>query len=438
MTSLKDLKLSKNQLSGPLSPALCGLASLEILDVHGNDITALPRDVGNLSHLRILNLGENRLDALRFDGLAELPLTELCLRKNRLAGTLIREPVRSLPLLQTLDASSNQLTHLTRPGSAVGLPAAHTVSLSMNRLQELPDMTTWTSLATLTVDDNGISSIPNSFTGLEKLRHADLSSNDIRVVPPEMARMGSLTMLRLTGNPLRDKRFASMSTDQIKEALAARLELPPPYQEPAHAHAVAGLVDCLADMDGRLKWGRAAVDDADGGGRSDAEDDFATPPTSAPHSPTRSPVRARERGPSCSGTPTVEGWAVKLGGLLDRSRTASSELNDTACSEVEARHAVRQVQLHHNLLTSMPGSLGVFGATLASLSLAHNQLAGDGYLGGRAGAAGAARDQPGVQPRDQPRAPGGAPARPGAEQDGRVDEPHRGNPGGAAAGLSRS
>ncbi|KAM4062804.1 leucine rich repeat domain-containing protein [Hirsutella rhossiliensis] len=381
MTALKDLKLSKNRLSGPLNSALSNLELLEMLDVHGNSITALPQGVENLSRLRILNLSENRLDTLPFDGLAKLPLIELFLRKNRLSGTLIREPIHSLPLLQTLDASSNQLTRLTPLETAFSLPAVHTVSLSMNRLQELPDMSTWTSLVTLTVDENSISSIPNSFTSLEKLRHADLSSNDIRAVPPEIARMAGLSMLRLTGNPLRDKKFASATTDELKEILAGRLEPPPPYQEPGDMHTMTDLMGCLVEMDSKIKMGRATmvVENIDGDSRSDADDNFATPPTSAPHSPVRSPLSTAGDEPSRSETPTTQVWPVKPGGLLDRSRTASSALSDAMCSEVAARHQVRQVQLHHNLFTCMPSSLGIFSA-LASLSISHNQLTGDCFL----------------------------------------------------------
>lgn len=369
MTALRDLKLSKNRLSGPLSWALANLESLEMLNVHRNSITALPGNVDNMSRLRILNLSENKLESLPFGSLAKLPLTELVARKNRLSGTLIREAVESLPFLQTLDASSNQLTHLVAPETAVGLLVVHAVLVSMNRMQELPDMT-WTNLLTLAVDENKISSIPKSFTGLEKLRHADLGSNDIRTVPTEIARMGSLS-IRLTGNPLRDKKLASATTDELKDFLAARLEPPPPYQEPS---TITDLMGRLLEMDSKVD-ASAVVGNADGDSRSDGEEDFATPPTSAPHSPARSRCQT-----ACRNRSQTQTWPVKAGGLLDRSRTESSTLDGVRCSEVAARHQVRQAQLHHNQFACIPSSLATFGATLSSLSLARNQLAGDGFL----------------------------------------------------------
>ncbi|PHH74286.1 hypothetical protein CDD80_3186 [Ophiocordyceps camponoti-rufipedis] len=364
---LKDLSLAKNHLSGPLNPVLCRLGSLEALDVHGNDITALPADMEHLSLLRTLNLSENKLGSLRFDSLAKLPLTQLLVRKNKLSGALIREPISSLPFLQTLDVSANQLTHLVPPGSSISLPVVNSVSLSMNRLQGLPDMATWVKLVTLAVQDNHISSIPESFASLGKLRHADFSSNHVRVVPPEIARMGELTTMWLRGNPLVDRKFTTISTDQLREALAVRLEPPPPYQESGDGHSAM-------DVDRKQKPA------SDWDSRSDGEDDFATPPTSAPHSPVRSPSAAGSSPSRSSSAPAPEAWPVKSGGLLERSRMGLTDLDKTACQEVARRHRVRQAQLHHNQLACIPVAVTTFSTTLVSLSLAHNLFSGSSYL----------------------------------------------------------
>ncbi|KAM5382545.1 hypothetical protein ACJZ2D_002549 [Fusarium nematophilum] len=379
ITSLRDLKLANNLFFGPLNSNLSNLSELEILDVHGNNISALPRKIENMSRLRILNLSENSFEALPFDGLASLPMTELNVRKNKLAGTLIEEQIDNLPQLQTLDASANQLQRLVPLGSAIHFPVLHSLSLSMNRLQGLPDMTSWTNLLTLTVDENSISGIPNSFISLEKLRHADFSSNDIRVVPPEVSRMENLSMIRLSGNPLRDKKFLSITTDELKEILAGRLEPPPPYQEPS---AQVGILDILSDAKvadantaqapARQSTGDMKLDEEDA--RSD--DDFATPP----QSPSRSRSHTVSSRRSRSHTVSNQTWSVKAGGILDRSRTESSSLHPVVCSKVAAEHQVRQVFLQNNLFATLPNSLSFFAATLTSLSLSHNQLVGEAYL----------------------------------------------------------
>ncbi|KAJ4303851.1 hypothetical protein N0V88_001448 [Collariella sp. IMI 366227] len=274
-TSLKDLKLGGNLLYGALDPCFSQLQNLEILDLHGNNLSSLPDDFGNLSRLRILNLSENGFEALPFDILARLPLTELVARKNQLRGTLIPDTVDSLRSLQTLDVSSNQVVHVCSQGHSVAMPALNQLCVSLNRLQALPDTTSWIKLATLAADENSINAIPDGFTGLEQLRTADFSSNDIRIIPPEIGRMTNLTNLRLSGNPLRDKKFSSLSTDEIKTILAGRLA---PPEEPSPSQRTAS-----STQDG---YYTSAEGPAHSDTHSDLDDDFATPPPPPqPHPP---------------------------------------------------------------------------------------------------------------------------------------------------------
>ncbi|KAK0668453.1 hypothetical protein QBC41DRAFT_252029, partial [Cercophora samala] len=415
ITPLRDLKLGGNLLYGPLDPCFSNLKNLEILDLHGNNIASLPTNFGSLSRLRILNISENSFETLPFETLAALPLTELIARKNQLRGTLVEESVQSLPTLQILDVSSNQLAHICSTGHSIAMPALHQLCVSMNRLQSLPDIGTWVALHTIAADENSINAIPEGFTKLAQLRSVDFSSNDIRVIPAEIGQMQSLAMLRLSGNPLREKKFSTMSTEELKEILAQRLEppeehfetqpepqpepesepQPEPQAEPRAEPHPEFQVEVQpepqpksqpdpqpvpAQTDGGIETPVpqviepvAAHDEADDS-RSDM-DDFATPPTSAPASPAR----------SRSETITGQTWPVKAGGVLDRSNTESSSLHPVICSKLAANNQVKEIQLHHNLFTCLPESLTFFAETMTALSLAHNQLVGESYLGGASG-----------------------------------------------------
>lgn len=293
-----------------------------------------------------------------------MPLTELVARSNKLTGILIEADVNSLPNLLSLDVSSNQLTRIVPAGRAIALPAAQRLTLSLNRLQELPDVSTWTSLATLAADENAIAELPEGLTSLDRLRHVDLSNNDVRVVPPEVARMDGLVTLSLAGNPLRDKKFASISTEELKDILAARLEPPPPYHV-----GIAQTVDTFEEG----KPAGVVEEQHEDDGRSSEFDHYATPPTSAPHSPARSRANTR------SATPSAQVWPVK-NGLLDRSNSDSSSLQPVVCARVAVEHRVTHAHLHHNLFSALPEGLSFFAGTLTALSLAHNQLVGEGYL----------------------------------------------------------
>lgn len=345
------------------------LPNLEILDLHGNNISSLPDSVDKLVRLRMLNLNENAFETLPFESLSKLPLTELLARKNKLAGTLIGPGIESIPQLQILDVAANQIQLLVDDAQPLSLPSLNQFTVSMNRISSLPDVSSWTNLLTINADENSITAFPEGFTTLDNLRHVDFTSNDIRVVPPEVARMDSLTMLRITGNPLRDKKFTSLTTEEVKDALAARLE-PLPQSETGGIEQFGNGFATTPRTNGDVDSGTPAngVDDDDEG-RSDF-DDFATPPTSAPHSPAR----------SRSHTLSSQTWPIKQGGLLDRSNTQSSSLHPVVCSKIAATHTVREVRLQHNTFTQFPNSLSFFTDTITSLSMAHNQLTGESWL----------------------------------------------------------
>ncbi|CAK7219790.1 hypothetical protein SBRCBS47491_003970 [Sporothrix bragantina] len=389
ITSLRDLKLGGNLFYGPLDPSFAKLKNLEIADLHGNNISALPLTLSNMSKLRILNISENNFESLVFEPLSKLPLVELHVRKNKLSGVLIEDAVSAMPNLQILDATSNQITHLvsTTRSDTLALPSLQQLLVSMNRLQSLPDMTKWTGLMTLIGEENNINSIPDGFTSLRNLRHADFSSNDIRLIPSEIGRMDNLAMLRLSGNPLRDKKFCTADTDDIKETLASRLEpesdmgLGPgeegyilnPLVETSLNEMKDELRDSVTELSSktgahvrqRSRKLSAASDDRG------SDDDFATPPTSLPHSPAR----------SRSHTVSNQLWTVKNGGVLDRSETESSSLHPVISSRVAQEHTVYEIYLQKNLFTALPDSLSFFAATLTTLSLSKNQLKGETYFG---------------------------------------------------------
>ena len=382
MTALRNLNLGNNLLSGPLSPAFANLDKVEVLNLQGNSLSGLPADMAKMTRLRIVNISENSFESLPFEQLARLPLTELHARKNKLEGVLISGAIEPMPHLQSLDLSSNQLTHLVAPGVDVVFPFLHQLSVSMNRIRELPDVCQWESLVTLAADDNAIVDLPVGFSSLQKLRHADFSNNDICVIPAEVGRMDGLTTLRIMGNPLRDKKFLSIRTDQMKEMLASRLQSQKEEEETDERMGVGLVAIASGGMDAAslaatVGIGSRAAEIVEDQGVHDDDssdlDDFATPPTSVPSSPSRP---ARSRAPTLA----AQSWPVKAGGILDRSSTESASLHPVICAKVAGEHRISQVMLHSNLFTVMPECLTFFADTLTSLSLANNKLEADTYL----------------------------------------------------------
>ncbi len=175
---MRDLKLANNKLTH-LDESIGTLTNLELLDIHNNAITALPESLIEMVKLRTINISENKLVSIPFKSLSKLPLVELLAAKNCLSGVLVDEEVQELSNLQMLDITGNSITKLSE-STTLALPLLQTLECSANRIEGLPNMSSWTQVVTLIADDNKISSIPEGFTSLSKVRNVDLTGNDIR------------------------------------------------------------------------------------------------------------------------------------------------------------------------------------------------------------------------------------------------------------------
>jgi Leucine-rich repeat (LRR) protein len=63
-TSITDLDLSNNALSGALPGEIRNLTNLESLDVSNNNMTGIPAEIGQLRRLKSLNYSNNQITGL--------------------------------------------------------------------------------------------------------------------------------------------------------------------------------------------------------------------------------------------------------------------------------------------------------------------------------------------------------------------------------------
>ncbi|PWY69837.1 leucine-rich repeat-containing protein 40 [Aspergillus sclerotioniger CBS 115572] len=320
MISLRDLRLARNRLKGALTSDIARLSNLEILDLHENSLTDLPRELGELVSLRVLNVGNNELNSLPFETLHSLPLKEIHAPRNKLKDTLLPACVRKFETLQILDVASNALVRLSDHES-LELPNIQTLAINTNRIQTLPDISSWQALLTLSAEDNSISDLPQGFTGLKNVRNVDFTGNDISRLDAKIGLMENLFTFRIANNPLRERRFLSMTTEDLKRDLRNRCE-PEPQD-------------------------------------TDDEGSVATQFTLAPETPAQ-----------------TASWQIKAGGVVDRSYT---ELQELEVEELEriSFHDIRCLQLQHNELRCFPvPALSMLASNLTDLDLSNNPLDG--------------------------------------------------------------
>jgi Leucine-rich repeat (LRR) protein len=239
---LRELFLADNCIEGELDLSRSGsnncsyLENLEVLDLHGNAVSSFGAEgLLMLKNIRILNVAGNKLSCLDWQLLSMSTLTELNLSKNRFSGVLFSTRDLDFKELRNLDASYNDLTSLTSGDDEDGTCFSNirTLNLTGNKVTSLPSFRSLTDLISLQLADNKLSEIPSGFAELESLKSADFANNDIRLIPAELATMANLTSINLVGNPLREKKYLTMGTTDLKLDLEKKLEPTEPGNNPS-------------------------------------------------------------------------------------------------------------------------------------------------------------------------------------------------------------
>ncbi|XP_068821574.1 E3 ubiquitin-protein ligase LRSAM1 isoform X3 [Capricornis sumatraensis] len=96
----------------PKSCSLLSLATIKVLDLHDNQLTALPDDIGQLTALQVLNVERNQLTCLPRSTGNLIQLQTLNVRDNRLKE--LPDTLGELRSLRTLDISENEIQRLPR------------------------------------------------------------------------------------------------------------------------------------------------------------------------------------------------------------------------------------------------------------------------------------------------------------------------------------
>ncbi|KAF2843275.1 L domain-like protein [Patellaria atrata CBS 101060] len=312
--NLKELRLAENKIDGPLPKSIGDMRKLEVLELQGNSITDLPDSLQELIHLRVLDIGKNKLITLPVDAIRKLPLVELKASKNRLSGVLFPQDIE-LPSLQTLSLSNNNLESLCGSADLI-LPKLTCLDICSNGLRSFPDVSSWASLVIMIVQDNDLSELPEGFCTLQTLKGADFTGNNITKLDERMALMDGLEQLRIEANPLRERKFLTMSTEDIKRDLRLRLERD--NSTVTNTEDIAGVTPHESNIN-------------------------------------------------------TNSWTLKPSGILDLSSQSLQDLDTEQVNTFFTTNTVRQLILRNNAFPSIPPSL-VAGTSISTLDLSSNAI----------------------------------------------------------------
>ncbi|XP_055497878.1 leucine-rich repeat-containing protein 40 [Leucoraja erinacea] len=178
-TDLSKLILASNKLES-LSDDLQLLPALTVLDVHDNQLTALPRAIGQLVNLQKLILSHNKLKELPDELWNLRSLKNLQLQHNGLE--YIPDDIGQLVHLEDLDLSNNRLS--TIPSSLGELTVLLRFNLAANKLKSIPpDISKMTSLKFLDMTHNELECVPSELAALVSLEQLYLRHNRLRHLP---------------------------------------------------------------------------------------------------------------------------------------------------------------------------------------------------------------------------------------------------------------
>ncbi|KAG2630977.1 receptor protein-tyrosine kinase CEPR1-like [Panicum virgatum] len=228
MTSLTDLELSGNFLTGSIPVSLARLPKLQFLELYYNQLEGVvPDELGNLTELTDIDLSENRLTGGIPESLCVLPnlrvlqlytneltgpipavlgnstqLRILSVYRNRLTGEIPGDLGR-YSALNVLEVSENQLTGPLPPYACAGGQLQYILVLSNLLTGPIPAAyAECTPLLRFRVSSNHLEGdVPPGIFGLPHASIVDLSYNHLTgPVPAAVARAANLTSLFASNN----------------------------------------------------------------------------------------------------------------------------------------------------------------------------------------------------------------------------------------------
>ena len=205
LTNLQYLDLDTNQLTGPIPTELGGIINLQYLDLDTNQLTgSVPAAFGSLVNLGYLDLDTNQLTGSIPTGLGNLASLEyLDLDNNQLTGSIPAQ-LGSLTNLEYFYLYENQLSG-TIPDLS-NLVNLFDLDFDTNQLSgPIPDLSNLAAnLSVLYLYGNLLTgSIPASLGSLVNLEDLDLDTNELSgPIPAQLGGLASLEYLILWGNVL--------------------------------------------------------------------------------------------------------------------------------------------------------------------------------------------------------------------------------------------
>ena len=209
LSYLKIAELSPNTIN----QIKTSLPNLNEIDLRGNLLTEVPKELGELTSLRVIRLSFNKFSELpsvlsSFSGLKRLDFTGNLLQE-------IRNEISELQSLEELDISGNKIT--TIGDNITSLKQLQILKAENNSIEELSEnIGVMTELQRLDLSNNRLASLPKSMASLENLAYLDVNANSLTEIPYELGFLPNLNHFETRYNNLKEP-FKSVSEEGLSK-----------------------------------------------------------------------------------------------------------------------------------------------------------------------------------------------------------------------------
>jgi Leucine rich repeat len=197
------LTIYDNNVTGPLSPAICKLQRLQTLHLSFNKLSGqLPDGLGECRALKNLWVKGNKITGRLPDSVAQLPELEyLDIHANDMSGPL--PTTWDTPKLRIFRADDNRISS-SLPAQLLRQPRLEEIFLLNNDLTGTIPPPLSANLRALLLSNNKLSGlIPEEFGNLKRLTDLRLNRNQLSgQIPASLGNAAALQVLRLDNNRL--------------------------------------------------------------------------------------------------------------------------------------------------------------------------------------------------------------------------------------------
>lgn len=169
-------------------------SKIDDITLNNQQITNIPKEIGNLINLQSLQLFSNEIDKIPIEISNLSNLRDLFLGQNYI--TEIPIEIFNLPSLQFLWLEGNQINTIPKEISASS--NLQTLYLNDNYISEIPkEISNLSNLRTLWLQNNQITTIPKEISNLSNLKDLWLHNNQITEIPKEISNLTNISFINL-------------------------------------------------------------------------------------------------------------------------------------------------------------------------------------------------------------------------------------------------